>query len=79
MNRTRGTWIRPRVAKRFVWRNNQAAFAFGKHNGQLLKQVALESADYLEWIRDNLDMPPDTRRIVVDALKEKFPKRLKAS
>jgi|SRR5579863_179794 len=59
--------------RKFEWRHGQAAFAFGKHQGRLLKDVAEEDPEYLEWML-GLDFPTDAKKIVRQALAGKFPK-----
>lgn len=60
--------------RKFEWRHNKAAFAFGKHHGEFLQQVTKETPEYLAWMLER-DFPPDTKRIVHDALAGKFPSR----
>jgi DNA polymerase III subunit epsilon len=59
--------------RKFEWRFNQAHFAFGKHRGHSLHEVAEEDSEFLEWML-GADFPPDTREIVARALKGKFPR-----
>jgi DNA polymerase-3 subunit epsilon len=59
--------------RKFEWRYGQASFAFGKHQGRLLKEVAKEEPDYLQWMAGS-DFPADTKKIVKAALDGKFPK-----
>jgi len=47
-------------------------FAFGKHEGTPLRQVAAAAPDYLEWILGS-DFPDDARAIVAGALRGEFP------
>jgi DNA polymerase-3 subunit epsilon len=62
------------VGKRFEWRDGEASFGFGEHRGKLLKTVAKEKPDYLQWILGR-DFPEDTKNIVSDALNGKFPSK----
>lgn len=57
---------------KFVWRDGEAVFAFGKHQGTSLRQVAATAPDYLEWILGS-DFPEDARAIVAGALRGEFP------
>lgn len=57
---------------KFIWRGGEAVFSFGKHQGEALRHVAGESPDYLEWILQS-DFPPDTKALVADALRGRFP------
>lgn len=71
-------WCRPRVGTatdasgRFVWRDGELVFAFGKHQGKSLRFVARDARDYLEWIVRQ-DFAPDVRRIAEAALRGEFP------
>ncbi len=56
---------------RFEWRYQRPAFAFGKHRGRLLQQVAQEDPDYLHWLLTQ-GLPKDTQRIVRKAM-ARFP------
>jgi DNA polymerase III subunit epsilon len=55
---------------RIVWRNSEAALAFGKHNGWTLRQVP---SDYLWWVVNKSDQPEDTKQIIRDALSGRYP------
>ena len=57
---------------KFVWRDGEAVFAFGKHQGASLRQVAAEARDYLEWILGT-DFPEDAKSLVAAALRGEFP------
>lgn len=65
---------RPRMADavdrwgKFVWKDGEAVFAFGRHQGRPLREVAGQAPDYLEWIL-SCDFPADARELVVRALK----------
>lgn len=62
---------------RVVWVAGIACIGFGKHAGRPLEQLAKErdGRSYLEWLLGS-DFPADTKQIVRDALKGKFPVRL---
>jgi len=53
---------------KFVLREGQVVFAFGKQKGRALHEVARAQRDYLEWILKQ-DFPEDARRIVEKALR----------
>ncbi len=53
---------------KFVWRNGEIVFAFGKQRGRTLREVASAQRDYLEWILRQ-DFPEDARRLVEGALR----------
>lgn len=57
---------------KFVWVEGEVTFNFGKHKGRILKEVAKEYPDYLEWFLHS-DFSPDAREIVHKALSGKFP------
>ena len=54
-------------AGKFVRRENHVVFAFGKHQGRPLAEVAEESPDYLQWILKT-DFPDDAKNLVRQAL-----------
>jgi hypothetical protein len=76
-----GLFSRPRTAPSHPARgaDNRAEVAFGKHKGKLLQTLAREDPSYLEWMLKGETFAPDTVAIVADALKGKFPKRVKAA
>ena len=57
---------------KFVWESGEVVFAFGKHRGRALRDVADRDPAYLKWIL-NSDFPPDTRDLVDGALQGRFP------
>jgi len=59
---------------KLIWKDDEAVFNFGKHNGRGLKEVAESDPDYLDWIK-RADFRKDLRLIVHDALKGDFPVR----
>ena len=71
-------WIRPVPQDavdhrgKFVWREGEVTFAFGRHHGRTLREVAKDAPDYLEWILGT-DFPADARELVAGALKGEFP------
>ena len=67
------------VAGKITWRHGKPVLAFGKWNGTPLQEAGngdtgrYSFRSYLEWcIRDG-DFPPDTKRVMQDALMGKFP------
>jgi len=67
-------WTRPSSdavdeSGKFVRRRDEVVFAFGKHQGRPVSQVAREDRGYLEWIVGS-DFPEDAKRIVRQALAE---------
>jgi DNA polymerase-3 subunit epsilon len=70
-------WLRPRPAAdavdeqgKFVQRDGDVLFAFGKHRGRTLAEVAREAPGYLQWIVGS-DFPDDAKEIVRRFLEEK--------
>jgi DNA polymerase-3 subunit epsilon len=53
---------------KFVRRHDEIVFAFGKHRGRSLQEVAREAPDYLEWVVGS-DFPEDAKEIVRRVLK----------
>jgi DNA polymerase-3 subunit epsilon len=60
------------LSGKFVWKDGEAVFRFGKHQGLPLRRVVREAPDYLEWILQS-DFPPDTKALVRAALDGTFP------
>jgi DNA polymerase-3 subunit epsilon len=52
---------------KFVRRQEEIVFAFGKHQGRTLRDVARAEPDYLRWIVGT-DFPEDAKRLVRRAL-----------
>ena len=59
---------------RFKWQGEEAMVGFGKYNGQMLRDVALENPGFLKWIVNN-DFPDDVKTIAKNALQGTFPKK----
>ena len=53
---------------KFVLREGEVVFAFGRQKGKALSEVARVQRDYLEWILRQ-DFPEDARTLVEAALK----------
>jgi DNA polymerase III subunit epsilon len=60
--------------RKFEWRYNEATFAFGKHRGHSLKDIAKKESSFLDWMLRS-DFRPETKMIVERALRGKFPTR----
>lgn len=58
---------------KFVWRNGQASFNFGKHRTLTLQEVAQRDPSYLRWLMGTDKTTPEMIRICKDALQGKFP------
>jgi len=57
---------------KFIRVGSEAVCNFGKHKGRLLKDIAVDYPDYLEWIARS-DFPVDVKGIAVKALEGEFP------
>jgi len=57
---------------KFVWKNGDVVFAFGKHSGRPLRDIAGEAPGYLEWIAKQ-DFPEDMLDLVRRALRGDYP------
>lgn len=62
---------------KFIWKDGEIVFNFGhRHKGKPLKLVIEEDKSYLTWMLTN-DFPNDTKELVSNALKGKFPEPTK--
>jgi DNA polymerase-3 subunit epsilon len=59
---------------KFVWRNGEAAFNFGKHRTLTLREVVVKERSYIEWLMRAERTTPELAQICKDALAGKFPK-----
>jgi DNA polymerase-3 subunit epsilon len=57
---------------KFVWKEGEAVFNFGKHTGYTLREVSENNSDYLAWILSK-DFSPEVKDIVIKALSGEFP------
>lgn len=57
---------------KFMWVNGEATFAFSKHQGKSLREVAQTDPGFLTWMLGR-DFTPAVRRIVRRALEGQFP------
>lgn len=58
---------------KFVWRNGEAAFNFGKHRTVPLREVAAREPSYLRWLMTDQRATPELAKLCQDALNGKFP------
>ena len=58
---------------KFVWRNGEAAFNFGKHRTLTLKEIAKREPSYLIWLSKAEKTTPELQRLCEDALAGRFP------
>jgi DNA polymerase-3 subunit epsilon len=61
--------------RKFCWRDGEAAFNFGKHKGELLREMVKSHRDYIEWIVNDAKFAPDAVEICWKALRGEYPKR----
>jgi DNA polymerase-3 subunit epsilon len=72
-------WISPVPADavdrqgKFVLREGEVTFAFGRNRGKPLKDVAANDPDYLSWLL-TCDFAPDARALIEGALRGEFPR-----
>jgi len=57
---------------KFVWVEGEAACNFGKYEGRLLRELAAEHPDYLEWIIRK-DFSVEVKDIAMKAMEGEFP------
>jgi len=57
-------------ATKFTWREGEPVFAFGRHLGRTVGEVARETPDYLRWLLQ-ADFPPEAKRVVAEALERR--------
>lgn len=58
---------------KFVWRNGEAAFNFGKHRTLTLREVAAREPSYLRWLMTDQRATPELSKLCQDALNGRFP------
>lgn len=66
------SWSQPRGGaneEKFVCKDGETVFCFGKYQGRPLREVAAQAPDYLKWILSS-DFPPKAKEIVRRALEE---------
>jgi len=63
---------------KFIWVAGEAFCNFGKHKGRLLREIAVDYPDYLEWISRG-DFSIEVKKIAIKALDGKFPELLTSS
>ena len=58
---------------KFVWRNGEASFNFGKHKTLTLREVAQREPSYVEWLARAEQTTPELARICREALLGRYP------
>lgn len=61
-------------SRKFIWRDGEAAFNFGKYKGHLLRTLAREQRDYLQWMVSDAKFSQDVIDICWRALRGEFPR-----
>ncbi len=64
--------------RKFMWKDGEAAFNFGKHKGELLRTMVRDQRDYIEWVVSEGKFPQEMVDICWRALRGEFPKNEKA-
>ena len=65
--------------RKFFWKDGEAAFNFGKHKGELLRDMVKGQRDYIEWIVNEGKFPQDAIDICWRALRGEYPRKEKTS
>jgi len=60
---------------KFLWKDGEAAFNFGKYKGELLRKLAKDNRDYLEWIINEGKFSQDVIDLCWKALRGEFPRK----
>jgi len=58
---------------KFIWVEGEAVCNFGRQKGQLLREIAVNTPDFLEWIARK-DFSPEVKTIAIKSLENEFPK-----
>jgi len=61
--------------RKFYWKDGEPAFNFGKHKGELLRDMVRKQRDYIEWIVNDGKFAQDAVDICWKALRGEFPKK----
>lgn len=59
--------------RKFMWRDGEAAFNFGKFKGELLRKMVQQQRDYIEWIVSDGKFSQEVVDICWKALRGEFP------
>jgi len=72
VNPGRGDWVD--AQGKLVWKDGEIAFNFGKHRGQLVREVARTAPDYLGWLLEK-DFGDDVKEVFANAVRGEVPSR----
>lgn len=64
--------------RKFIWRDGEATFNFGKYKGELLRTMVKTQRDYIEWIVSDGKFAQEVIDICWNALQGQFPQNNKA-
>lgn len=59
--------------RKFMWKDGEAAINFGKHKGELLRNLVRQQRDYVEWLVSDGKFSQDVVDICWKALRGEFP------
>lgn len=65
--------------RKLIWRDGEAAINFGKHKGELLKELVRTRRDYVEWMVQEGKFSQEVVDICWRALQGQFPKNEKTA
>ena len=72
VNPERGNWVD--AQGKLVWKDGEVAFNFGKHRGELVREVAKARPDYLNWLLEK-DFREDVKEVFAGAVRGEVPSR----
>ena len=58
---------------KFIWRNGEAVFNFGKHRTVALREIARTDPSYIHWLTGAEKTTPELAKICTEALAGRFP------
>ncbi|MFA5974711.1 MAG: 3'-5' exonuclease [Elusimicrobiota bacterium] len=61
--------------RKFIWRDGEAAFNFGKYKGELLRNMVRQQPDYIQWIVSDGKFSQEVVDLCWKALKGEFPSK----
>ncbi len=64
---------------KFVWRNGEAAFNFGKYRTMLLREITAKDPGYVRWFMGTDNVTPEQAKICQEALAGRFPQQKAAA
>lgn len=58
---------------KFVWSEGEACLNFGKYRGKRLRDIAINTPDYLDWVAMKGEFSEEVKQIAFRALRGEFP------